>query len=75
MYINTKLKILFGVNKNRIDSTNSIFIYLTRRMGFVGYVPVCVQLYCRGKLSLFHTTCFGLYGHLQVCRMLLLSCS
>jgi hypothetical protein len=44
-------------------------------MGFAGYVAVCVQLYCRGKLSLFHTTCFGLYGHLQVCRMLLPSCS
>jgi hypothetical protein len=44
-------------------------------MGFAGYVAVCVQLYCRGKLSLFHTTFFGLYGHLQVCRMLLLSCS
>jgi hypothetical protein len=44
-------------------------------MGFAGYVAVCVQLYCRGKMSLFHTTCFGLYGHLQVCRMLLLSCS
>jgi hypothetical protein len=41
-------------------------------MGFTGYVAVCVQLYCRGKLSLFYTTCFGLYGLLQVCRMLLL---
>jgi hypothetical protein len=40
-------------------------------MGFVGYVAVCVQLYCRGKLSLFHTTCFGLCGHLQVFKMLL----
>jgi hypothetical protein len=46
-----------------------------KSMGFVGYVAVCVQLYCRGKLSLFHTTCFGLYGHLQVCRMLLLNYS
>jgi hypothetical protein len=44
-------------------------------MGFAGYVAVCIQLYCRGKLSLFYTICFGLYGHLQVCRMLLLSCS
>jgi hypothetical protein len=44
-------------------------------MGFAGYVAVCMQLYCRGKLSLFYTTCFGLYGHLQECRMLLLSCS
>jgi hypothetical protein len=44
-------------------------------MGFVGYVAVCMQLYCWGKLSLFHTTRFCLYGHLQVCRMLLLSCS
>jgi hypothetical protein len=44
-------------------------------MGFAGYISVCMQLYCRGKLSLFHTTCFGIYGHLQVCRILLLSCS
>jgi hypothetical protein len=55
------------------DSSSRKWTYCS--MGFVGYVVVCVQLYCRGKLSLFHTTCFGLYGHLQVCRMLLLSCS
>jgi hypothetical protein len=35
-------------------------------MGFAGYVAVCVQLYCRGKLSLFHTICFGIYGLLKV---------
>jgi hypothetical protein len=43
-------------------------------MAFAGYVAVCVQLYCRcftvlHLVSLFYTTCFGLYGHLQVCRM------
>jgi hypothetical protein len=40
-------------------------------MGFAGYVSVCVQLYCVG----FHcfTTCFGLHGHLQVCRIFLFS--
>jgi hypothetical protein len=42
-------------------------------MGFAGYVAICMQLYCRGKLSLFYTTCFGLYGHLQACGMLLLA--
>jgi hypothetical protein len=26
-------------------------------MGFAGYVAVYLQVYCRGKLSLFHTTC------------------
>jgi hypothetical protein len=42
-------------------------------MGFAGYVAVCVQLYCR-CFTVFHlvvtvyTTCFGLHGHLQVCR-------
>jgi hypothetical protein len=36
-------------------------------MNIAGYVSVCVQLYCVG----FHcfTTCFGLQGHLQVCRI------
>jgi hypothetical protein len=36
-------------------------------MSIAGYVSVCVQLYCVG----FHcfTTCFGLHGHLQVCRI------
>jgi hypothetical protein len=41
-------------------------------MGFAGYVAVCVQLYCRGKLSLFHTTFFGLNGHLQVWNVITL---
>jgi hypothetical protein len=36
-------------------------------MGIGGYASVCVQLYCVG----FHcfTTCFGLNGYLQVCRI------
>jgi hypothetical protein len=36
-------------------------------MSIAGYVSDCVQLYCVG----FHcfTTCFGLHGHLQVCRI------
>jgi hypothetical protein len=42
-------------------------------MGFAGYVAVCVQLYCRCFTVLHlvvtvYTTCFGLHGHLQVCR-------
>jgi hypothetical protein len=41
-------------------------------MGFAGHVAVCVQRYCIGKLSLFHTICFGLYDHLQVCRIMFL---
>jgi hypothetical protein len=49
-------------------------------MGFAGYVAVCVQLYCRCFLVLHlvvtvYTTCFGLHGHLQVCRIFLLSYS
>jgi hypothetical protein len=43
-------------------------------MGFVGYVAVCVQLYCRCFTVLHlvvtvYTTCLGLHGHLQVCRV------
>jgi hypothetical protein len=36
-------------------------------VSIAGYVSVCVQLYCVA----FHcfTTCFGLHGHLQVCRI------
>jgi predicted membrane protein len=42
-------------------------------MGFAGYVAICVQLYCRCFTVLHlvvtvYTTCFGLHGHLQVCR-------
>jgi hypothetical protein len=41
-------------------------------MGIAGYVSVWVQLYCVG----FHcfTTCFGLHGHLQVCRIFIFIC-
>jgi hypothetical protein len=63
-------KITDSLDCDRLKEFKYVFWWI-----FVGYVAVCVQLYCRGKLSLFHTTCFGLYGHLQVCRMLLLSCS
>jgi hypothetical protein len=43
-------------------------------MGFAGYVVVCVQLYCRCFTVLHlvvtvYTTCFGLHGHLLVCRV------
>jgi hypothetical protein len=36
-------------------------------MDIAGYVSVCVQHYCVG----FHcfTTCFGLHGHLRLCRI------
>jgi hypothetical protein len=36
-------------------------------MGIAGYVSVCVQLYYVDFHSF--TTCFGLHGHLQVCRI------
>jgi hypothetical protein len=41
-------------------------------MGFAGYVSFCVQLYCVG----FHcfTACFGLHGHLHVCRIFIFIC-
>jgi hypothetical protein len=38
-------------------------------MGIAGYVFVCVKLYCMLVFTVF-TTCFGLHGHLQVCRIL-----
>jgi hypothetical protein len=40
-----------------------------------GFCRLCCRLREALLLSLFYTTCFGLYGHLQVCSMLLLSCS
>jgi hypothetical protein len=41
-------------------------------MGIACYVSVCVQLYFVG----FHcfTTCLGLHGHLQVCRIFYFHC-
>jgi hypothetical protein len=46
-------------------------------MGFSDYVALCVQLYCRCFTVLHlvvtvYTTCFGLHGHLHVCRVFFL---
>jgi hypothetical protein len=43
-------------------------------MGIIGYVSVCVLLYCTLVFSLLDSfsTCFGLLGHLQVCTYLLI---
>jgi hypothetical protein len=60
---------------SRMLKYSIVYSLLCHARYFAGYVAVCVQLYCRGMLSLFPTTCIGLYGHLQVCRMLLISCS
>jgi hypothetical protein len=55
-----------------MTSKSSLGLYCS--MGFAGYVAVCVQLYCRCFTVLHlvvtvYTICFGLYGHLQVCRV------
>jgi hypothetical protein len=56
-----------SIGKTYTSTSSSRDGYLLCSVSIAGYISVCVQLYCVG----FHcfTTCFGLHGHLQVCRI------
>jgi hypothetical protein len=61
--------VTFSVTEPAPLIASALVISNSYSMGIAGYVSVCVQLYCMSVFTVLHT-CFGLRGHLQVCRIL-----